>query len=497
MMNKSGFRRVAVLVGVSLLLLAGMQVAWFVRTYTGMTGEFSRKVSSALEKAAYEELISRTNRIRTAGTITRFSRAGDTDSVRMISWADSMPNIDSLRAIAISYDSLNKIPVSTIQNINMNRLSADSTTVTISINDGGSVNDQRYLTILNMQMRSGFPPRSSLDNCDSLLRQNLLQAEIDLPYRLSVVDKGDAKEIYGLGASSVTNALTLELPTDTEGRSAYRLQIENPNRRFLRSMRGIVLSSLAIIGLVVFSFVYLLRTLFRQKSLERMRLDFTHNITHELKTPISVASAANEALLSFGAYDDPQRRQKYLEVVEGQLDNLSGMVEKILALSLYDDEEHFVLAKEEVVLKPFLEDILDVFSLKGEKKVSAALSVEPEGLALVCDPAHLRHMLDNLLDNALKYSGEHLRVAVSAVGEKGDVVIRVADDGIGMAAPELGRIFDKFYRVSTGDRHEVKGFGLGLYYIRIMAGKHGGTVSVESRPGKGTTFTLRLPQHGR
>ena len=361
-MNKSGFRRVAVLVGGSLLLLAAVQVAWFVRTYAVLTEEFSRKVTSALEKAAYEELISRTGRLRTSGTIARFSSSGENDSLRMLSLPDPLWDMDSARTM--HYDSLHKIALSDIQSLRLSRFSTDSTRVMISVN--GAANDKRYLTILNMQMRSGFPGRISVEHCDSLLKHHLMQADIGQRYRFSLIDKANGEEVYGFGSPSVAKALSFELPTDTEGKSAYRLQIENPNRQFFRSMGGLIFSSLAIIGLLLFSFVYLLRTLFRQKSLERMRLDFTHNITHELKTPISVASAANEALLSFGAYEDPERRNAYLGVVEAQLGSLSGMVESILSLSLYD-EGSFELSLEEVALKPFLKEVLEVFALKAPR----------------------------------------------------------------------------------------------------------------------------------
>lgn len=225
-------------------------------------------------------------------------------------------------------------------------------------------------------------------------------------------------------------------------------------------------------------------------------MDFTHNITHELKTPIAVAYAANDALENFGAAADEARRTRYLGIIRSQLTALSDMVERILTMSR-EEREDFTLNRERIVLSELLGDLAGRYRMQAVKPAQITVDIFPEGLAAVADPFHLAHALGNLVDNALKYSRGRVHIRISAVREGGGVVLRVADDGIGIPRAAQAHIFDKFYRVPTGDIHDVKGFGLGLYYVRLIAAKHGGTVSVESSEGHGTTFTLILPDDGR
>ena len=251
-----------------------------------------------------------------------------------------------------------------------------------------------------------------------------------------------------------------------------------------------------MLAAVAGALIYLLRTLFRQKTLEEMRLDLTHNITHELKTPIAVANAANDALLDFGAADDPVRRGRYLTVIREQLAALGGMVQRILTMSV-EEREEFTLRRERFALGALLDETAAKFRMKARGRAEITVRVESADLAVTADRFHLGHVLDNLVDNALKYSGERVSVLLAARRTAKGVELRVADDGIGMDRTAQAHIFEKFYRVPTGDRHDVKGFGLGLYYVRLIVTRHGGTVSVESAPGRGSTFTLILPDEER
>ena len=272
----------------------------------------------------------------------------------------------------------------------------------------------------------------------------------------------------------------------TDDKLLFRVTVENPHRELLRELFGIILTSVLMLLVVAFVVIYLLRTLFRQKTLEEMRMDFTHNITHELKTPIAVAYAANDALENFGAADDGARRAKYLGVIRSQLTALSR-----------EEREDFTLRRERILLAGLLGALAEKFRMQAAKPARVTVDVSPEGLTAFADRFHLSHALDNLVDNALKYSGEEVHIRISAGRDGGRVVLRVADDGIGIPRAAQAHIFDKFYRVPTGDIHNVKGFGLGLYYVGLIAAKHGGSVAVESTEGRGTTFTLIIPDDGR
>ena len=297
-------------------------------------------------------------------------------------------------------------------------------------------------------------------------------------------------------APRIRNPKVFTSRVTTDDKLLFRVKIENPHRELLRELFGIILTSVLMLLVVAFVVIYLLRTLFRQKTLEEMRMDFTHNITHELKTPIAVAYAANDALENFGAADDGVRRAKYLGVIRSQLTALSEMVERILTMSR-EEREDFTLRRERIPLAGMLGALAEKFRMQAAKPARVTVDVSPEGLTAFADRFHLSHALDNLVDNALKYSGEEVHIRISAGRDGGRVVLRVADDGIGIPRAAQAHIFDKFYRVPTGDIHNVKGFGLGLYYVGLIAAKHGGSVAVESTEGHGTTFTLILPDDGR
>jgi len=284
-----------------------------------------------------------------------------------------------------------------------------------------------------------------------------------------------------------------EIEIDDAHQFALRLAIEVPYGQFWAQMRGVVLSSVAIVLLLGIVLVYLVRTMFRQRTLEEMRRDFTHNITHELKTPISVAVAATDALRNFAADEDPMRRKTYLEMITTQLTQLSMMVERILSVSVEGRKERF--NPERLTLKPLFEELVRETRLQGRDTRQIRILC-PEQLTLSADRFHLRNLLATLLDNALKYGGEEVQVTLSATVEGTLVVLRVADNGCGIAREHQPYLFEKFYRVPTGDLQPTRGYGLGLYYARRVAEMHGGTIAVESRVGCGTTLIVKLPGDG-
>ena len=234
----------------------------------------------------------------------------------------------------------------------------------------------------------------------------------------------------------------------------------------------------------------------RLKEAERFRKQYLGNVAHELKTPIAVANAANDALLDFGAADDATRRARYLRVIREQLAALGSMVERILTMSV-EERGDISLRREELEIRPLLEEVAARFRMKSRGRATIEVEVEDPDLKISADRFHLTHALDNLVDNALKYSGETVRIRLSARHAGKGVELRVADNGIGIDCTAQAHIFEKFYRVPTGDRHDVKGFGLGLYYVWLIARKHGGEISVESTPGCGSPFKLTLSDDER
>lgn len=253
----------------------------------------------------------------------------------------------------------------------------------------------------------------------------------------------------------------------------------------LRQMAGITATSGGILAAVSFLIWYLIHTVMKLRTIEEMKDDFTHNMTHELKTPVAVAFSAADSMLRYYDQSDDARNKKFLRIIMQRLTYLSGMIENILSMSMERFRE-MNLRLERVEVRPLLEEVSELMELKAGKPVEVVLDVEPEGLVIEADPLHFGNMVSNLLDNAVKYSGASVRIHVKA--SRGG--ISVADNGVGIPASSLPYIFDKFYRVSTGDRHEAGGYGLGLFYVARIAELSGWSVSVESTRGKGSCFTI-------
>ena len=265
----------------------------------------------------------------------------------------------------------------------------------------------------------------------------------------------------------------------------YELTIEPATGLVLREMIGILMASGLIAVLLGLAFYFLIRTIIRQRTLDEMKTDFTNNITHELKTPIAVAYAANDALLNFGEQADEDKRRHYLTLCRQQLERLSGMVEQILSMSM-ERRRQFKLNVETINFSELLQPVIEQQQVKAGKPVTFTTHIEPEGLTVQADRAHLSNILNNLIDNAIKYSPGEAHVEITATS----TAISVADHGMGIAADKLPHIYDKFYRVPTGDLHDVKGYGLGLHYVKTMVEKHGWSIDVSSTMDEGTTFTI-------
>lgn len=351
--------------------------------------------------------------------------------------------------------------------------------------------------VLAMGLDGSFMSAEMFRRFDAAVGEELRAVGIDLDYTLQILTTtdydplvimcSDREEVEGKSM----NIDRLDPPV------IIRLSIEDPQSVILGRMSWILAASAAIVILMAATFVYLLRTLFRAKSVERMRRDLTHNITHELKTPIAVAYAAGDALRQMPSIaDDPTQRREYVDMILSQLSSLSDMVERILQMSL-DEQRATPLAVEECRLRSLVDEVCRSMEMKyPQRKICWTVNVDDEA-AVAADRMHLTGMLVNLVDNAVKYSPHRPQIDISAAVRGGYTVISVADRGGGIPRRERRRIFDKFYRISTGDRHDVKGHGLGLYYVAMAVRRHGGGIEVARRVGGGSVFTIKLPRYGR
>jgi len=313
--------------------------------------------------------------------------------------------------------------------------------------------------------------------------------------------------------------------------TAYQVHLENTFWLTARRLGPQLLFSVVLIGVTILSFLLLYRNWRQQQKLIVLKNDFISNITHELKTPIATVSVAVEALKEFDALKDPVRTREYLEISTHELQRLSLLVDKVLKLSLFEKQE-IELRKDEFDLKALVEDIMGSMRLQFEKyqanvrlmagpnepgiqRVGAGRSGAGPGEAeggdgntgrvmpangdlarfhLRADKLHFTSVIYNLLDNALKYSKASPLVLINLHGDTDHILLSVSDNGIGIPAGYKDRIFEKFFRVPTGDHHNVKGYGLGLSYVAYVVNRHGGEIKVRSKEGLGSVFTIKIPR---
>ena len=272
-----------------------------------------------------------------------------------------------------------------------------------------------------------------------------------------------------------------------------RLTVDDPHTTIIASMRLIVILQMLSILILIATFVYLLHTLFRAKSLEQIRRDLTHNITHELKTPIAAAYAATDALRnSESIANNETLRNDYLDMSISSLRRLGDMVEEILRTSTEEFEKQ-KLNIERCNVEEIVTEVRTAIDLKyKEREVEWRIDIA-QGIVVSADRLYLHAMLSALMDNAIKYCVSKPIVTLFVSNSNDNSTIRIADNGIGIAPREQRRVFDKFYRVSQGNRHDTKGYGLGLYYVRNIVERHGGKIAMRSALGKGTEFEITLP----
>lgn len=243
------------------------------------------------------------------------------------------------------------------------------------------------------------------------------------------------------------------------------------------------------------AFWLIYRNLRKQEQLARLKNDFISNITHELKTPIATVSVAMEALMNFDVLQRPQQAREYLEISKNELSRLNMLVDKVMKISLFE-HAGLVLEPRTTDLKTLTEKVLHSMKLQLEKH-KARLHFQAEGndFQLVGDETHLMHVVYNLLDNALKYSDDTPEISLMLSGHEGQpLILSVQDKGIGIPENYQEKIFQKFFRVPTGNVHNTKGYGLGLNYVASVVKSHGGHIRLESTQGQGSTFAITLPR---
>lgn len=354
------------------------------------------------------------------------------------------------------------------------------------------------LKILYRASNEPIEDRINFYDLDKYIRSELLNNALNVPYSFQVIDYNNITVYSSPGFSSKDEKsiyTQILFPNDSPSK-LNKLKVYFPTKRdFIFSEVSFFMPSLIFTFILLVTFLFTIANLFRQKRLSEMKNDFINNMTHELKTPVSTISLAAQMLRDVSVTKSPDVFKHVTGVINDETKRLSFQVEKVLQMSLFDKQKT-TLKMREVDVNDIIVNVANTHVLKVEKfDGKLDIDLEADNTSVSIDEMHFTNVLFNLLDNALKYKREDIPpvLMIRTRNEGNKIIISVEDNGIGMKKEDVKKIFDKFYRVTTGNLHDVKGFGLGLAYVKKIVTDLNGTIRAESELNKGTKFIISLP----
>lgn len=335
---------------------------------------------------------------------------------------------------------------------------------------------------------------------DSLIREELIINGVDIVPAIGILKTDNDTLLYS----------SMDADTDELMSSAYKFSfspngiinsqdlyvvLDFPSSPIIlsRNVDIYTIISICMILLISFLFIFSIRTIWVQKKLDEMKTDFINNMTHEIKTPIATISLACEMLKDDSITSDQSTMRNFVNIISDENRRMRVLIETLLQSAKMASKK-FSISPKETDLNNIVQDAVQSFRLAIENRHGVLdLDINPiEGL-LYADELHISNTIHNLIDNAIKYSSQNLYIRINTHQEEGFAVFQIEDHGIGIAKEDQKHIFEKFYRVSTGNVHNVKGFGIGLNYVSQVVALHHGEINLTSELGKGTTFTIKLP----
>lgn len=333
---------------------------------------------------------------------------------------------------------------------------------------------------------------------DKMIEVEFRLLKINLDYEYGVYST--PANVFKRTTNDTVNGLLLTSPHfvsfsclyDDEG---YNLAVYFPNQQsvVLQSVIPWAAMLFVLILVLVMAFYQIIRMFISEKKLSDMKTDFVNNMTHELKTPIASLSLAADILMNPEVNSQPCQVQRYARIIHDENNRLKSRVEQVLHLTLVEKGEFTMKMKQVDVHRAIDESIQPYKLLIRQQKGKVNKNFNASKSIILADPDHIENVISNLIDNAVKYSIGSPEITLETLNSEHGISIVVKDNGIGISSEHQKDIFRRFYRVSTGDLHDAKGFGLGLYYVKTVVEAHHGTISVKSQPGKGSRFEVFLP----
>lgn len=352
--------------------------------------------------------------------------------------------------------------------------------------------------LISINIYKGYEQKTDTLMIDSVLKAELINKGIDTRYDFGIF--GNENKYFPVGTNEaaqkeiMNSEYKVNLSPENVFIPAKYLAVYFPRETnfILKTMWAMLTGSGILILVIIFAFYYTLSTILKQKKLSEIKNDFINNMTHELKTPISTVSLACEVLNDASIEKSDKKRNHYVSMIREENQRLGLLVENILQTAILDKGQ-FKLKLQDVDVHEIIERAIGNIRLQIEKKNGEViLNTNAENKIIQADRIHLTNILYNLIDNALKYSEEKPIITIETKNIDKGILISVSDNGIGISKESQKKIFETFYRVPTGNIHNVKGFGLGLSYVKSAIEKHGGNISVQSEQGKGSTFNIYL-----
>jgi two-component system phosphate regulon sensor histidine kinase PhoR len=490
-MNGFNYRRILYFISIVILITIVVQGYWAYKNYLQEKDQLITDVQISLDQAvdSYYTHLAKNN------TLEYFKDSISNDSVIMGVHLDhlisKMDTINGTMRKKVYLDSNKNNNISIVRsgipdsisieikdrNQNFKQLFNDSV---LGINDP--------FNLLTSKIVISFAEDSlSLGQIDSLLNDDLKRKNIDISYGLTYSnnwgeDQSIRKEISGNTSLSAKASSSFIMPD-----CSVEMHYDDISITVLKRNLTSLIISILLIASIIFCLVYLLRIIQKQKQLSEIKNDLISNITHEFKTPLATIGVALEAIQRFNKENDPEKSKKYAQLSTQEVEKLTLMVEKLLETATLDSN-NLELNMEESDLISLLKKILDVSEdILKQKRIS--FNSNESICDYIIDRFHFENAINNIIDNAIKYGGDHIDVSLEI--EEKEILITIKDNGDSLTPQKASRIFEKFYRVPHGNTHDVKGFGIGLYYTKKIIEKHGGTIEVNAN--NGCQFQIKLP----
>lgn len=336
------------------------------------------------------------------------------------------------------------------------------------------------------------------EEVEQIIRKNIKENNIKYKYEYCILNIFSTPLFISPGFKMsdlhVSHQKELTNPDSYMNLEKLYIYINEDKNVVIREMWGNIAASIVFTTIIIMAFFVTVRTLFNQKKLSEIKSDFINNMTHELKTPLATISLAIDALTNEKVIHDTEKIKIYSSMIKEENRRMNKQVEKILQSARLEKED-LNLSLQKLDAHQIINKVANNILLQiQEKSGTLTLKLNATSPAIEADEVHFSNIIFNLLDNAMKYSEQAPHIEVQTLNNgNGTLSIKIKDNGIGMDKETQARIFEKFYRAHTGNLHNVKGFGLGLSYVKAIVDAHDGKIKVESAPGKGSTFTLIMP----